>query len=658
MIIYLLKILFIICSILFFLFNTDSKTLLESFIRYCLLIFVISFILLLLGMFTLFNLTLFFIASVLTILISKRKNIKEILFKKLHFQFEYIPVLFLILLYIALLFPKISEWYVSGMDAGNYINIAHTFVNTSSFANSFEFDKAKFDCISGFYCVEGVITPAYLHVYPILLSVGILLDKAWGIIAVQLTLSGLALLSFYELVKEFLNRKIATISLIILGLIPLQILYAKESMSEITAQIFLFSMCLFAYKWWKSKEKFSITSAVIALSMLLLTKLDSILVLMPVLFFGLSAFLIDQVKLKKIRYTFWPLLGVAGYYYFFATNYTSKSYFGTLDFPLSALLILFVPILFFLLSFVKIKSRFKNKAKNLLLKNLRWIMLIVYIIVISLLLYQGAKHSVNCDKENFNRVNLLRLVYFTTPLVGITSFLGLLIFTAKDELNKIALIFSFVLVGFITLWRSMHSSPLYWWGRRYLLFAIPLIAIFAGYFVYKLLSLRNCRFRVTSCVFVIIFSVILFNNSKPAFEYHQNAGINSQIVNYAERLPDDSIILAKKHWQHNLVGSSITSIFNKKWVLYKGELNENDLLSLIKSTELLVWVDPTEGDMEIAKNSGAILDRCEKRRFRYAYFYSAKICCEGKYYCNWNDMLTTYKNFFGFNTCYFQIQSE
>lgn len=569
-----------------------------------------------------------------------------------------VPLLVLVVFLVGFL-PKISEWSVSsGMDAGNYINIASRFANTGKFFDDFNYDQKSFSCLSGYYCSDGLLKPAYLHVYPILLSLGDLLDKDYGMVAMQLIFSGLSALSFYVLVQSvFKNKYISIISLIIFILNPLQILYSKEFMSEILSQFFLFTGLTLLYKSYQEKDSGLSIWGGISFSLMLLTKFDSLIIVVPLCLIGGYLYLRQDSKLRLFRYSYTPFFLVSIYYLTIAKTYTLKSLFGSFDFPDSAIYISFIPIFYFIIASFNIFPKLRLRLGELLEKNIRTLFLVFVILLEAFVAYRMISFFTNADsftKFPHDYINLLRLSLFTAPLVLVGAVGGVICLvksTEKKTANIISVLFPFMFILFINLYRSMHSAPLYWWGRRYLPFTIPLLAILAGYFFYKLFIWTKHHFIVTKFLLAVTFFYILIIYAMPAFEYKQNSGINSQVKDFAEIVPYYSTVISQKRWQIELVGASMASIYNKKILFYKAFPSKDFLENAKSGVGGLYWMNPSPKEIASLNQIGFEIGNCTVKDFDYSYYYSGGNFCNGKKYCMWFEDLTTFRNKFSLSLC-------
>ncbi len=618
-------------------------------------IILLSFGLLITGLFNLNNLTILIVLISICSIFVTYKVRPQLTLK----NFEISKIDLLVLIGITLfLIPtglKMSEWETAGMDAGNYVSISNNFINSESFRSPMNYSTNDFECLKGFECLsDGYYNPQYLPAYPILLADGLTISKSFGELAIQLVIAFSTLLAFYALLKKIFKQNIAIIALLIFMLMPLQILYSKEFMSENLGQFFFFVSMLFLYIGIEKKSKVVVYLSFIATSMMLLTKLDSILIIIP-LSLIISFYYLKNVKDSLFRFTSIPLIVVVLFYNFISLNYSSHPITRHPIISPTALIILIFVLFCFVISFINFNSKVLLKAVDFLKINFRKIffLLLLSIGVILLIRLISALQNPENLAKTYDQVNILRLTYFTSIPFAVSAVIGsiLLIFKAKTKL--LLAIFPFILVTCFTLYYSQHSSPLYWWGRRYLLFAIPLIVILTSYLISVLIK---SKFKVFTVLIFLLMILYLFTQfSLPAFRYKQNESVNRQMELYASEINHPSIFLLRDRNTANIRIASVAWIYGDELRYFSDNkpLTTEKIKDIVNANQdkTIYAINFNEQDKKLVKESEFNLKDCFNETISYSYYFSDKILCDNEYLCSWNNALTTHLARYHLNTC-------
>lgn len=585
---------------------------------------------------------------------------KKIRLRKINFIISKFDLVFLLFvgIMILVLLPNISEWNVSsGMDAGNYVNIAQRFASSGAFNEEVGYELTFGQCLSGFRCSEGVFAPLYLHTFPIILSWGILLFGEFGINTILAFFIFASMLSFYSLINRYFNsRKLALIGVSILALNPIQIIYYKEIMSEILAQSLFFIALIFFYEYLRQKKYIYGYLLTMSLSLIFLTKLDSLLIILIfTVFLGFSIFL--KNKPPHLPFISIPFVFVNMYYWFFAKWYTSVNSPGAADLgiPLANIL-LTIPILVSIaVKFVDFsKIKFINQTSSFLIRYRKLIIYFFSLLALGFVIirYFGVYPDFLTGLEH-DKYNALRLTFFFTWLMVIFCIIGFFLFVNYEKrISYLLVVLAIGILAYYTILFSNHSSPLYWWSRRYLLFAVPLVVFFNTFFfkiLFKFFKRKSNLIKVLPFLVLGITYIVYFYNSIYAFQIHQNEGINDDIIKFEKFLiqtEGDAMIYQASKIYHtdNKVFSSIDSRNNNIEVIrLKMDKNSEDMFSNeLVHYENLVWVDPDQDITSFLSENGYRETNCSNHKFDYDTVYSTKLTCEYSILrCSWREMLST-----------------
>lgn len=527
----------------------------------------------------------------------------------------------------------LAEWNIgSTLDASNYVNISSHFVNTGSFFADTSINNAFGPCKS-FFC-PSKFTPLYLHVFPVLLAFFKLLSFKWGSIVFHFLLASLPIVSFFELCKKLYSPAIGLIGSGFLMISAPQILYAKEPMSEVLAQLFLFIslLCLVTISTLTKRSQLRIQIEIIlsglSLLLLLLTKLDSVLVLFPYILLVSYLFYKRKVKGTSLRVLSLILLLAGLYHLGFAYQYVSGIFFLNGErFPISVIIICGTGLYFFALSLIRHSfiNRFAFPDKVV-----RVICISVSIILIEILLIRlqlGLSSLISNDNRDL--INLLRISYFTSPWVLFLGCVGYFSSQINGRRFEALLCFGLFVISVYLLFNTRHNSELFWWIRRYLVVVIPSILIFALYILNSLSAMREKLLIIP----IIILSIYgLLNAWIPAVSFIHNKGLNDDIILLNNTIGDADRVSFLSKTDFKTYGTPLLHIFDKS--VYFNESTRESL----EGKSVLVVSELNEELMNLVDQDEV---NCTPVSLSYVSHDNVGLTC-GKRLCTWNEIVRTY----------------
>lgn len=164
-------------------------------------------------------------------------------------------------------------------------------------------------------------------------------------------------------------------------------------------------------------------------------------------------------------------------------------------------------------------------------------------------------------------VNLLRLLWFFDPLMLLSSVFGVFLYFKKDG-NKAYGLFALTMI-FLTIFRATHSTPVFWWIRRYVQVVIP------GLYFFGVLGLLSTRPVIRHAVLLIALSFNIFTNSVVTRNIVEHEGLFDFYSQFAKRMSKSkSIQLCFNADNCNKAAVPLNSHFQIPTVYLTAGLNE------------------------------------------------------------------------------------
>ena len=538
----------------------------------------------------------------------------------------------LILIISVALFFKPFEWVLGGRDPGVYVNAGVMIARTGSlvFHDHFiaEMDDSLFKEIypvddqfpvhpfkgtpiyqqfPGFYITDkntGEIMPQFLHLWMIWIAI------FYSILGLDLALyvtpffALLAVLSVYLFTKDLFDEKTALIASFLLSLNYAEVWYARYPTAEIFAQ-FLFFSGLYSFNLAvKHREKVFSLIAALALGQTFLTRIDMILVVIPLAFYYLFFFFKRNKFTSVEKWFIAPFLLALSYalldWYIFAPFYTAYSFqgFAVLIACIAVLSLIFTALLAL---YTDIPSRIMakvspNRKKLVFLFSLFLVLVCIYSY------YVRPAGDITNDSHNLGKLG------WYLPGMGLAlSIMGLVLIINLREDSQ-AMLFACMLLLFAAFFiTSSQISPDHpWWARRFVPVVIPSLIIFSSFFIGWLSRIRyglafQKVFVILSVLLFVLVAVANYNLSSKLVDFVEYRGSIDYVKDLSDKMKEGSIVLMNGNWLlNNRFGTALYYISGKN-VVPLGEVsnysNINKILNCYPSVPIFLISDKELSNM-------------------------------------------------------------
>ncbi|WKZ30861.1 MAG: glycosyltransferase family 39 protein [Candidatus Dojkabacteria bacterium] len=448
------------------------------------------------------------------------------------------------------------------MDAGRYVSIAYSYAGDGAYKEEVIEGSV---CNSALICREdGSAVTQYLPMYPIILSYGNLIKGYFGMKVIQILVSFMSAVTFYVILKRLFGKyeTIIALGLMLFSFNAIQLNYSKEFMTEVFAQS-LMLLIVWLYLLNKEKEQSIITSiAVVLLSVLFLTKLDAIVISLILPVYYLTRSLHKKSKWDDY-FLVLSLLATALFMYFFSQPYINKTIGGTASRPLPVYILVAVSValsFIFILSHTHLISRFKS-VSGWWRKRIALLLALMFMVV-SAVVFISTAYTITTapiTEQNIELINLVRLNYFYPVYITIIGLLGLSLLMYRRHSESVV-IFIVGILALLPILESSHSSPLYWWSRRYLFITIPVTLLAYCYVIYA----GRLNKRVYIALISLTCSAVLITAymASTSFGFIQNRGSDETTRSAFIHIEPDSVIVYSSGYSEVSYLSQLTHRYN------------------------------------------------------------------------------------------------
>jgi hypothetical protein len=466
----------------------------------------------------------------------------------------------------------------------------------------------------------------FLPGYPVWLAISYSLMGLESFLVITPVIALMGLVAVYLLGSYLFSRTAGLIGTFLLSINILYLWFARQPLSEIMANLLIFSGAYYLSRFFREKIEVFAQLAGVSFGAAMLVRLDSVLMLIPLCI----AFLYYKYKNFKAkgRYqtfsivtVFLVITAIAALLYF--KNYLKLLILYFLDFNLfkskgkistdqlhfGHILILAGAIfLFGLLIFLyKNSEKIKKKAMQLKIKKDHLLImsagLLSSVIIFQIFIRPSLPFRFMSPQAN----SLKRLGWYFLPL----KLLGIgerpIYHMDVRFISDIFLIFFCICVVFAFM-RSRHSPQVFafvmflvysvvyfndimtvpnhfWLNRRYVSVILPFVFICAGYLLSEMIR-KNIWSRITSILLVCAVSFSFIDGSY-MIAGHQELGRSiSQMEQMAGEMKDDALYIldAEPALQYHLLSLPLKYIFGKNVVLFNdSKENQRKIASLIPS---------------------------------------------------------------------------
>jgi hypothetical protein len=401
--------------------------------------------------------------------------------------------------------------------------------------------------LPGLYPTRPTITLPFGHLYPVWLAQAFATAGHYGLFRLNGILALLSLAVFYGLCRAMLPGGVAVAATWFLALNPGQAWLARITLSEMLAQLFIWSGLLLLLSAGNDDSRFRARWAGAFLGLSALVRCDSLL-LVPLLFLAqLALQLLANPTAKKTRplwraldQTALPIFAVAVAYY----GLFSTPYFRALEDKLAAIGLFAGISLIALLA----SRRVAGETCRPVLRSRTFVVLAGVVLAgLTAYAYWVRPFLYHQDLESYSLDHLAS--YLSPPVVWGAVFGGWLALAAllRGREAPFLLVVLTVSAGFATLylWRPSVLPYHFWAIRRYVPVVIPAFIFFAAFGLNWLLGKLPRLVRPGAAAVVLLFLAgFTVQADALLYRFAENRWYFSQLKELAEHLPDDELVLA------------------------------------------------------------------------------------------------------------------
>lgn len=503
-----------------------------------------------LGIFSLFNIfIILFLISILSYLKLRQSNFKFEFKPSLKFTHERIIFILLIISAIFLFFQPFP-WIAGGRDPGVYVSSGvHIAKSGSIFIKdpliaqmntsiqealydvepasvygfiSWENPNLKFQ-FPGFFITDltsGIITPQFLHLFPVWIAIFYSIFGLMGIFFVNPVFGLLSIGSFYLLGKKLFSWKVAALACFLLVLNFAQIWYSRYPFAEIMTQFFILSWLATFICFNRTSDKYIAVISALMFGLAFLTKLDGIFILIP-----LSIYYIYVYITKK-----W--------------NFSHKYFLFTL-----LIMLIYCSIDYFIFSkpYINFLIDFATKSPPY---------------------YSGIKFNV----YNNLFINGHILSWYLTEVGILITLIGSAIILSKrknpEEILLVFIALIFTIAYFIKL---EETNPPPWTARRYVPIVIPLFALFASYAIKEISHIKKIGLYISSLL-ILYLVLSLAITSDLIINHKEGDGLILGLSRLSENFNENDIIIMGSSREGYELSTPLYYVYDKK-VIFLNKYN-------------------------------------------------------------------------------------
>jgi hypothetical protein len=500
---------------------------------------------------------------------------------------------------ISFIFP--TEYIIGGRDPGVYTVQAVQFSKEGlmnfnidiSLEEYNELGNAIYKFFPGFYSgfIRGIsenvgnVSTQFVHLFPISLTLGYDVAGLPGLFRINSIWAMLAMFAMYVLLLKLVDKKIALVGAIILGLNPAQLWNAKITQTEIMTQaILLLAMYLFIEYSMSNNKKILIFTGVLV-GLCNFVRIDAHLLGVIVALYMLYILIFDTKEIKNILYfgISYYIIATVGIVY--AYIYSNPYFMDLWDSGRLMLLIGLQLVLIALFMVIGIILFFYYKAKGKLIfpnnyPNVKKILTAVLTMVLPVLYLYGVyvrplwyeqKLITFGYLSDFTANSFNEFMFYVPETLVFMFMIGSVVYFYKKDFNKHGLLFltGFAFLG-MYLWRPSITPDHLWACRRWVTFSIPCIIIFAMYGVDYFTRCLNKRILKVSLVVIVLIITSGFSLYQSRFFINETMleDYAVQFEELANHIETEEIVFVESGW----IASPLRYIFdiNSLWM---GELN-------------------------------------------------------------------------------------
>jgi len=388
---------------------------------------------------------------------------------------------------------------------------------------------------------KGTIVPQYLQLFPMWTAIFYSIFGLKGFLYVNPLFGVLSILGIYFIGKNLFDRKTGAICAALLSINFIQIWFSRYPGAEMLFQLLFFSGIVALILFEKSSHRFFGLLSGVCFGLLFFTRIDSLLLLLPVSAYFVYLTLSGRFK-RNYLYVFIPFVVLFAhsivYYLFTAFPYVHGQFIGLisamfLTFPqFFERLFIIIPTLLAILGVtILYLCRGSSKVKRYIKHGI--VFFSIAALVMAYLTYPLMPPGIGGS-------NLIMLGWYLTDFGVVLGVLGLIFMVYEKSPSRILFLLFISIFVLLYLIHIQNQVIQPWCMRRYIDVVIPALFIGIGYIIFMV---RNKISPRVIYVAVVLLCVISIGISGLVIGHVENKGMVGQISNIADHFDDDSIII-------------------------------------------------------------------------------------------------------------------
>jgi len=434
----------------------------------------------------------------------------------------------------------------------------------------------------------GDIEPQFMPAFPAALAVGYSLLGMEGLIRVNGMIAVASLLACYYCIRRMLGEKTALVTLCFMIMNPAQIWTARNTLSEMIAQLLIFAAIYYASLIWDVRKAKGYYVIGILLGIGQFVRVDALILGLGIFAWGILVEVTNREDAYKTRSVImgYAMAMFAGNVYGWICHYR---YFHDL-WVMGSLRMISIANVLLLLLYIVVAAIMSRRGRDLfglgqIVEGLRKRKTVVnvataVIVVVLIAMYMAGRQIVN-----FNAIYgaLYQFSWYTSFLLMVFTILGVRAYILYKQVKIVDLLF--FAIGFssliIYIWSPSISSDHFWASRRWVLISIPTVCVMGSYGVVSLAnSIKSKYSKMLTVVVLGIIMVYMGYQSRLFIGTVMMKDSSMQLEEIALQLEDDKIYLT----DNADMASFLRYIYDKKVYLFNG--NKEGLKKIIREGEI------------------------------------------------------------------------
>ena len=558
-----------------------------------------------LGYFSLFNLLIPLI--VFSVVLGWKYKVKFSLelFPKPELNYKSIALVVILLIAITLFFHPF-EWIAGGGDPGIYVN---TGVNIAKTASIVIYDDPIFtdipnEIVSDFYrstlksCpfaglyydrFTGAVFPQFYHLFPVWIATVYSVFGLMNSLYITPLFGMLGIISVYLAGKRYFNDNVGLIASALLCISLPQIWYSRYPTTEVMTQFLIFSGLFTFIIFQRTSKPFIGVLSAICFGETLLTRIDSVLILLPIiLFFGYLRF---TDKFKKHHFYFivpFTLLSIHAFTH--AVTVSGEYTFGTIrgmtgmrvnslleliheigEYKVIFCIILIITV-FVLMNIYSPKIMSKISKFSIHGKYVQYcfsiaiaLLFIYFSFIRPLCISKAITYGALNLGMSYDELNLVRLSWYTSSLGILLGVVGIiLLFYRKPYKETYFFLIFALLFTTIFIYKSMIMPPLHWWVRRYVPVILPSFMIAIGYTLDKIKDIKYGK--LAAIILLCVLIVYSMNIDASVINHIEFEGFIDQTDTLAKHYNKNDVLIFDGGISGNILPVPLKYIYEKNTI--------------------------------------------------------------------------------------------